>query len=659
MYTAVIGGGAVGDNHACSGDNQVPLFQQDLHIGAGQSGWWGVAILFVDDNPNDPRASLFSDPASISDILMRWTTFLNMRAPQAIHDDALKEWDMYRKNSAPTQLNDMEKKIWRQQEAVLRQGQILEYAKKNYGMVLASLPPGEWHTGWVRDGTYGVAALAMSGHYPEAQRAMDFYLGSQGGFFSASNYLNRNYRISVCRFFGDAEEEGDFNTDGPNIETDGWGLVLWAARMYLHYSCDLAWLDKTTWQGDTNYAALKQIASDIEFLVQSDLSGPDNSIWEVHWNKRQVFSYTVAAHIRGLFDFADIARAHNDMDAANHFSMLAQAMLDKAKTALVNPQFKAFASYLGVAGQNAFVDGSTVGFFDWHLVKPDDPLYVGTLQTYSRLVTGFGGYRRIEPNLSLTGQAAGTYDLAEWILLDIRIADAYRRAGYALNNSDYVQKAEQVIDKITMSASVNDNLIPELYDPMTGVYNGVVPMNGYGAGAWTMTQLEKYGQPAPSYDVGFAHCTDPCFSHPCTDPHKGQCAASGMSFTCACDPGYHDAMGSCAVDTKCSATTCGANGTCDDKMGIVCTCSMGYSGAHCEGCAPGFNMQGTMCTAIAGSMPGGSMGGGMMGSSYVFNDGPASLCEILGPGRPWDAFGIMSILLASILVRRYRKRRGG
>jgi hypothetical protein len=651
MYQAVLGGGAIGDVPSCTGDNQVPLLQQDLHVAPMSSGWWGTAILFDDDNPADPRANLFSDPRSTTDIVTLWGMFAGMRSPQQVHDDALAEWESWRKNTAPAQLNDTEKKLWRQSEAVLRQGQILEYNSKNYGMVIASLPPGEWHTGWVRDGTYAISALSMTGHYDEAKKALEFDIGAKGGFFN-QGYLNRDYRVSVCRFFGDGEEEGDFNQDGPNIETDGWGLVLWGARMYLNYSCDRMWLDKMTWQGDTVYSALKQIATDIESTMSMGLPGGDASIWEVHWGRRQVFAYTAAAHIRGLFDFADIAHYYGDKPTGDHFAMVAQAMLDKAKTALAYQPTMSMASNVSVAGQDVHVDGSTVGFFDWHLIKTNDPLYVGTLNSFSRLVTGFGGYRRVEPMLDLTGSGgASPYDLSEWILLDIRIADAWRRAGYELMKPDYVAKSEQLLGKVTQNAAVNDFLIPELYDPSSGVYAGQVPMNGYGAGAWIMSQLEKYGSPQPGYGDALAQCTDPCFSRPCHDPHKGQCTAMGTSFSCGCDPGFHDSQGSCAVDDKCTPTTCAGHGMCNDTSGVVCACDMGYAGAHCDGCASGFNQSMGACTMIAGT------GGQMMGGQIVFNDGAASLCEIRGSARPWDALFVLSILVASILAQRYRRRR--
>ena len=179
-------------------------------------------------------------------------------------------------------------------------------------MILAALPPGEWHTGWVRDAIYAVVALSMTGHHEESRKAMDFFLSAEGSFFSGSNYLGQEYRVSACRYFGNGKEEGDFNNKGPNIETDGWGLVLWAARLYLHYSCDMAWLDAPTWRADkqqTSMEALQEIVEDINSDAKDGLTGPDASIWEVHWDLRKVFAYTVACQVRGLLDFADMARA--------------------------------------------------------------------------------------------------------------------------------------------------------------------------------------------------------------------------------------------------------------------------------------------------------------------------------------------------------------
>ena len=36
----------------------------------------------------------------------------------------------------------------------------------------------------------------------EARRGVEFFLGADAGFFRANNYLARDYRIGICRYFG-------------------------------------------------------------------------------------------------------------------------------------------------------------------------------------------------------------------------------------------------------------------------------------------------------------------------------------------------------------------------------------------------------------------------------------------------------------------------
>ena len=168
LYNAVLSSGNVGDNHNCSAAGQVLVTQHDVTIDPGASAWWGQAVLFVNDNPNDGRASLFRDTRSVADILTLWQSFAGDKTAEAIHTDALAEWEAWRKPTAPSQLSAKELKLWRQSEAVLRMGQVREYPRKNDGMVLAALPIGEWHTGWVRDATYAIYAYAMTGHTDEA-----------------------------------------------------------------------------------------------------------------------------------------------------------------------------------------------------------------------------------------------------------------------------------------------------------------------------------------------------------------------------------------------------------------------------------------------------------------------------------------------------------
>jgi hypothetical protein len=114
-------------------------------------------------------------------------------------------------------------------------------------------------------------------------------------------------------------------------------------------------------------------------------------------------------------------------------------------------------------------------------------------------MTSFGGYARVEATLALAGMRNDTYDTNEWILIDLRVGESWRRLGDTT-------RADALLDKVTAHALVNDHQIPELFDRTTGAYQGVVPMVGYGAGAWMMSQLDKHGVSAPAHDAGFGHC---------------------------------------------------------------------------------------------------------------------------------------------------------
>src|SRR5439155_22019203 len=117
--------------------------------------------------------------------------------------------------------------------------------------------PGPWHNGWVRDASYATVALARSGHADEAKASLDFFLNADAGRFG-SFVGNVPYRISTVRYYGDGQEEADYSGQPTrNIEIDGWGLFLWAARTYVDATGDTAWLASTTKQGDTVYDASK------------------------------------------------------------------------------------------------------------------------------------------------------------------------------------------------------------------------------------------------------------------------------------------------------------------------------------------------------------------------------------------------------------------
>ena len=478
VYTTIAGGGDLTQTASCNGTDRVNAFQRDLgSIPAGESRWWGVAVLF-------------DAGGSAASLRTAWSSWLAGRTPEQLHGDILVEWDAWRTPPIPG-LGSTETTIWRQAEAVLRMGQILEpYStsprRKNHGMILASLPPGGWHTGWVRDATYAIVPLARTGHFAEAKKALDFFLDAEAGRYAS--YLNDvDYRISTVRYFGDGQEEADYSgAPTRNIEIDGWGLFLWAARTYVDQSGDVAWLEETTAEGDTVYEAIREgvaeaLAANLE---DNGMAIADASIWEVHWGNRQHFLYTTAATARGFCDMATLARRAGRADDIERYRALSEDAVAAMRAHFIDSNRVLAGSLERLAQGNNYRDGATVEAIAWNLLPANDPIALATLDALSYLVTPAGGYKRVEGSQD-------QYDTDEWILIDLRASSSFRRAGNAA-------KADQLLDWVTGQAAVNYDLLPELYNTRSssgqiGAYSGSIPMVGYGAGAYIMTLLDRGG----------------------------------------------------------------------------------------------------------------------------------------------------------------------
>ncbi len=485
------------DKAECTGDDLTTGFQKKL----GADGWMGFAASYV-DNESDAEAAAVATAA--------WA---GTRSPEVVLSDAKKEWDAWRKPppEGTALCSEDEKKLWRQGEAVLRMGQVRETNRsdrKNRGMILASLPPGEWHTGWVRDATYGVVALIRSGHFEEARMALDFYLdafevnpasistgpnktinGKQGKY---QNYVrDKPYRISVTRYFGTGEEEGDWNVDGPNVETDGWGLVLWAARLYVELSGDVKWLDRVTFDGTVWEALTKGIASPIEAnLEPNGIMAADSSIWETHEGKKRHFAYTTLAAARGLCDMAGIAKkAGKDVNIVTNYQALAKRLREGFLSSFIDPQGALAGSIEGLSN-GKYTDGAVAEAFAWNILQDwKGDTAKATLSLLDKLKVESGGYKRNDDGLS-------SYDNNEWILVDLRIANANRRAGK-------VGEADRIVADVTSKAAANFYLIPELFNDTpqageVGIYTGSIPMVGYGGGAYIITMLDRSGISEPN-----------------------------------------------------------------------------------------------------------------------------------------------------------------
>ena len=477
-YQTIASGAGIAMQPSCSGADRKNAFSRDLgSIAPGESKWWGVAVLF--DADGDAAATR-----------QKWSTFAAGRAPVKLYTDLLAEWDAWRK-PPPGGLDATETSVWRQAEAVLRMGQILEPyqespRRKNHGMMLASLPPGGWHTGWVRDATYAVVALARGGHATEAKAALDFFLDADAGKYSA--FLGDvPYRISTVRYYGDGEEEADYSgSPTRNVEIDGWGLVLWAARAYVDASTDLAWLAQPTKKGDTVYDALRDgVAEPLALnMEEAGMAIADASIWEVHWGNREHFLYTTAAAARGFCDMATLARRAGRTDDIERYRGLHDKAVLAMKTFYIDSNKVLSGSLERLTRGSNYRDGATVEALTWSLIGADSAIGKATLGAMSFLQTPAGGYKRVEGSQD-------QYDTDEWILIDLRASSAFRRSGDDA-------KADQLLSWVTQQGSVNFNLLPELYNTRTssgqiGAYSGSIPMVGYGAGAYQMTLLDRAG----------------------------------------------------------------------------------------------------------------------------------------------------------------------
>jgi len=466
-------------NTSCSGNDVVPGFQKHLDA----SGLLAVGIVFVDStNPADADAAAAA--------LVTWA---NSRTPDKLLSDAQAEFESWRKPPPSTVplCGDAETKLWRQSEAVLRMGQIREpntATRKNNGMILASLPPGSWHTGWVRDATYATVALARSGHWDEAKASLDFFLnaGPVGAYASYEN--NVSYRVSLTRYFGNGQEECDWNTSGPNTETDGWGLVLWAARAYVEASGDTAWLSSSTASGTVYDVLQGQVAGALESnLETSSIVRADSSIWEVHQPGKH-YAFTTLAAARGFCDMAAMAAKAGKASDVTHYAMLSGKVNTALQSAFIDQQMALGGSIEGLSAQK-YYDGSVAEAFDWNLIDISSPIATATLALFNHLRVDSGGFKRNDDGLS-------SYDNNEWILVDLRISNALRRAGKTTDADGY-------LGQIVAKAAVNFYLLPELYndtaaDGQIGKYFGSIPMVGYGAGAYLMTILDRSGQWEPN-----------------------------------------------------------------------------------------------------------------------------------------------------------------
>jgi len=169
---------------------------------------------------------------------------------------------------------------------------------------LASIAPGQWNITWVRDMAYATVALAKSGHFAEAKRALAFQMGATVGGYQTQ--VGVPYQISVVRYFGNGTEESDSNADGPNIEFDGFGLFLWSLHEYVKASGDTATL--TTW-----WPVVQSKVADLLVDLGSALERAAKTfrIHDHHRRERSLCSSRSGDHGRRIDTIGDVSRGRS------------------------------------------------------------------------------------------------------------------------------------------------------------------------------------------------------------------------------------------------------------------------------------------------------------------------------------------------------------
>ena len=455
----------------------------ELAAPADREGWFGVLVVYVED-----VKKLESEIKSIE-------TWIAGRSNQTILNDSLAEFEAWRKRPEVKFSSASEEKLWRQSETVLRMSQVREANRfekgklhASHGMVLASLAPGHWTIGWVRDGVYATVALARSGHLREAKKSLNFFLNAQPVGKYKSYVGGVDYRVSLTRYFGNGEEEADYSgTSSPNIETDGWGLVLWAAREYLDASGDTAWLSESTRDGKVYDVLLRGIARPIESQLETGRHGrimkPDSGIWEYHQDNAKHFAFTNIAAARGLCDFASIAKRHGRKKDHQKYARLSGEVRSSFLKSFVAPEGFLIAA---LERNHEFDhDAQVAEAFGLDVITDfDSQLAKKTLSHLELLKLPEGGFMRIDGDIS--------YETNEWIFINYRMAGTYLRMGQRAN-------ALALIDRMTERATKNFNLLPEMYNRATnegglGDYAGSLPMVGYGPGVFVLSLLERAGK---------------------------------------------------------------------------------------------------------------------------------------------------------------------
>ncbi len=453
-------GGNLMDDPGTGGpiDNSVPGFQSSLGTlaqGASATVGW-LTVLAPDANAQNAV-----------DAVRAW---INGRSPAELLSDEQANWKAWIK-PAPSGSSALESALAAQAQVVLRMGQVTESGQGS-GQILASVAPGMWNIAWVRDMAYATVGLIKSGHLAEAKAAIAFQMGASAGQYEAQ--VGAPYQISVVRYYGNGTEWSDSNSDGPNIEFDGFGLFLWELEEYVKASGDTASL-QAWWP-----TVKSKIAGVLVGLQEpSGIIAADSSIWEVHWDGQQKhFAYTTITAANGLCAASSLAKTAGDATSQAAYLAAGQRARDGVVAQIRAPDGTLAQSTEQLMAGSGWLDAAVMEAINFGVIDPKGRTASATLASIQRgLVPQSGrGFMRSD--------AGDSYSSNEWVFIDLRAARALELAGQASN-------ATSLFAWNVAQASDNYGELSELHDPVTADYAGQCPMVGFGAGAYLIRLFDR------------------------------------------------------------------------------------------------------------------------------------------------------------------------
>ena len=401
------------------------------------------------------------------------------RSPRQWVEDAIADWEaLHEASAAPPDMSGDERAVYRQALAFLIMGQVQEPGEA-FGQLPASLPLSApvgdfqhvWNITWVRDASYGAAALARAG-FP--QRALDAlaFMAQPGKTGEWQAYVGGPHALSICRVYGNGLEWTDPDADGPNIEFDNFGLWLWALGETV---------DAGASPSDTLVdTALDGVADVLVRLIDPNtgLLLPDSSIWERHWNgNQQQFTYSSAWAVAGLRVAATLADARGDT-RADMYRESADRIAAAIATHLVDASGVVAASREQLVSGGDYLDLAAVEVFNLGILDATDPSFAASVAAW------YDGLRVAHGNGYARNDDGSVYDAHEWIVMDLRLAEALRRGCEP-------EAAAELESWVTAVGRANDDTLPELLHPDRADFAGPAPMLGFGAGAWVLAMQRR------------------------------------------------------------------------------------------------------------------------------------------------------------------------